>query len=370
MAEIRVKDGDRVKAGDVLVRLDDTNAKASLALIEIELVRFQARKMRLEAERDGLPDLVVGQDLQSRADAAAVAKAFAGELQLFRTRRIAANVQRSQLRERILQSREEIEGLKAQIDARKMQASLVDQELAGVHDLYRKNLVSLSRLTVLQREASRLVGERGSLLSDTARIKGKITEIELQIIQIDEDLRREVSTELRDVDGKIADLSERRIAARDQLDRIEMRAPQDGFVHQRTVHTVGGVISPAEQIMLIVPETDVLVVEARIDPAMIDRLRIGSAVVLRFPAFDAATTPDLKGSLTHVSADASTDPQTNASYYTARIALDRAEVERLGGRPLLPGMPSDAFIQTGTRTALAYLIKPIEDQLIRTFRYH
>lgn len=370
VAEIRVKDGDRVKAGDVLVRLDETNAKASLALIEIELLRFQARKARLEAERDGLPDLALADDLRDRADDPAVARAVAGELRLFRTRRIAADVQRSQFRERIAQSREEITGLTAQIDARRAQAILIEQELAGVRTLYDKSLVALSRLTSLQREASRLVGERGSLISDTARIKGKIAEIELQIVQIDEDLRREVSTELRDVDGKIADLSERRIAARDQLDRIEMRAPQDGLVHQRTVHTVGGVIGPAEQIMLIVPETDVLVVEARVEPAMIDRLRIGQPAMLRFPAFDSATTPDLKGSLVHVSADSSTDQQTGASFYTARIALDRSEVDRLGGKVLLPGMPADAFIQTGSRTALAYLVKPIEDQLVRTFRYH
>ena len=370
VAEIRVKDGDRVKAGDVLLRLDETNAKASLALIEIELLRFQARKARLEAERDGLPEPSLGNDLRDRADDPAVMRAVAGEMRLFRTRRTAADVQRAQFRERIMQSQEEIRGLTAQIDARRAQAILIEQELAGVRTLYDKSLVALSRLTALQREASRLVGERGSLISDTARIKGKIAEIELQIVQIDEDLRREVTTELREVDGKIADLSERRIAARDQLDRIEMRAPQDGLVHQRTVHTIGGVIGPAEQVMLIVPETDVLVVEARGEPAMIDRLRVGQAAMLRFPAFDSATTPDLKGSLIHVSADSSTDQQSGASFYTARIALDRSEIDRLGGKALLPGMPADAFIQTGSRTALAYLVKPIEDQLVRTFRYH
>ncbi|QEL21586.1 HlyD family type I secretion periplasmic adaptor subunit [Bosea sp. F3-2] len=369
VAEIRVKDGDRVKAGDVVVRLDETNAKASLALIEIELVRFQARKARLEAERDGLSVLALPQELREKADDPAVIRAVAGEERLFRTRRVAADVQRSQLRERIAQSHEEIKGLASQIEARRAQATLIEQELEGVQKLYDQNLVALSRLTSLQREASRLVGERGSLTSDTARVKGRIAEIELQIVQIDEDLRREVTTELRDVDGKIADLSERRVAARDQLDRIEMRAPQDGIVHQQTVHTIGGVIGPAEQIMLIVPETDGLVVEARVEPALIDRLRIGQAAILRFPAFDSATTPDLKGHLIHVSADASTDQQSGVSFYTARIALDRSEVDRLGGKSLLPGMPAEAFIQTGSRTALAYIVKPIEDQLARAFRY-
>lgn len=370
VAEIHVKDGDRVKAGDVLVLLEDTNAKASLALIEIELRRFQARRARLLAERDGLARMELPEELRTRAGDPAVVQAVEGEIRLFHSRRAAADVQRSQLRERIAQSHEEITGLAAQIDARRAQAILIEQELKGVQKLYDQSLVALSRLTALQREASRLVGERGSLVSDTARVRGRIAEVELQIIQIDEDLRREVATELRDVDGKIADLSERRIAAVDQLARIDMKAPQDGVVHQQIVHTIGGVIGPAEQIMLIVPETDGLVVEARVEPTMIDRLRIGQSVVLRFPAFDAATTPDLQGQLSRVSADASTDQQTGASYYTVRATLGLSEIKRLAGKALVPGMPVEAFIKTGERTALAYLIKPIEDQLARSFRHH
>ncbi|MGO4174775.1 HlyD family type I secretion periplasmic adaptor subunit [Bosea sp. TAF32] len=369
VAEIRVKDGDHVKAGDVLVRLDETHARASLALIEIELRRFQARKARLEAERDGKAEVVVPTELAERARAPTVIQALDSEQTLFRTRRSAAELQRSQFRERIVQSREEIRGIAAQIEAKQAQAGLIKQELDAVQKLYDQNLVALSRLTALQREASRLAGEQGSLIADTARVKGRIAEIELQILQIDEDLRREVTTELRDVDGKIADLSERRIAAVDQLDRTEMRAPQDGIVHQSTVHTIGGVISPAEQIMLIVPETDGLVIETRIEPAMIDRLRIGQAVVLRFPAFDSRTTPDLEGRLIRISADASTDEKTGVSFYTARISLGLNEVKRLDGKVLLPGMPVEAFIQTGLRTAFVYLVKPIEDQIARSFRY-
>jgi len=369
VAEIRVKDGDRVKAGDVLVRLDETHAKASLALIELELRRFQVRKARLEAERDALPAIVTPADLVERLNEPVVIQAMESETTLFRTRRSAADGQRSQFRERIAQSHEEIKGLVAQLAARKAQALLINQELEGVQKLYDQSLVALSRLTSLQREASRLAGEEGSLTSDMARVRGRIAEVELQILQIDQDLRREVTTELRDVEGKIADLTERRVAAVDQLNRIEMRAPQDGLVHQQTVHTVGGVIGPAEQIMLIVPESDGLVVEARIEPAMIDRLHIGQAVVLRFPAFDSRTTPDLEGRLIQVSADSTTDEKTGTSYYTARIGLGQAEVQRLNGKALLPGMPAEAFIQTGMRTAFAYLVKPIEDQLARSFRY-
>lgn len=369
VAEIRVNDGNRVKAGDLLVRLDETHAKASLALIDLELRRFQARKARLEAERDGKPVFALPPELLERAADPAVIQALEGERSLFSSRREAADGQTAQFRERIAQSREEIRGLAAQTEAKRTQSSLIRQELEGVQKLYDQSLVAISRLTALQREASRLVGEEGSLVADTARVKGRIAETELQILQITQDLRREVTTELRDVDGKIADLSERRIAAVDQLMRTEMRAPQDGIVHQKIVHTIGGVIGPAEQIMLIVPETDGLVVEARIEPAMIDRLRLGQAVLLRFPAFDSATTPDLRGRLSQIAADATTDEKTGASYYTARVTLEQAELSRLGGKSLVPGMPVEAFIQTGMRTALAYLVKPIEDQLARSFRY-
>lgn len=369
VAEINVKDGDRVRAGDVLVRLDETHAKASLALIEIELRRLQIRQARLVAERDGKAVFTLPEELADRATDRAVMQAISSELSLFRTRRDAADGQRSQFRERIAQSRDEIKGLAAQIEAKRAQTILIRPELEGVQKLYDQNLVALSRLTALQREASRLSGEEGSLAAETARAKGRIAEIELQILQIDQDLRREVTTELRDIEGKIADLSERRIAAVDQLARTEMRAPQDGIVHQKTVHTIGGVIGPAEQIMLIVPETDGLIVEARVEPAMIDRLRVGQPVVLRFPAFDSATTPDLHGKLAQVAADLTTEQSTGASFYTARVSIDRPELDRLGGKTLVPGMPVETFIQTGTRTALAYLAKPLEDQLARSFRY-
>jgi HlyD family secretion protein len=369
VAEIRVKDGDHVKAGDVLVRLDETRARASLALIEIELHGLQARKARLEAERDGKPEIDFPAALGERARESTVVRALDSEQALFRARRGTAELQRSQFRERMAQSREEIRGIAAQMEAKQAQAILIEQELDGVQRLYQQNLIALSRMTALQREASRLAGEHGSLVADTARVKGRIAEIELQILQIDQDLRREVTTELRDVDGKIADLSERRVAAVDLLDRTEMRAPQDGIIHQSTVHTIGGVISPAEQIMLVVPEADGLVVEARIEPAMIDRLRIGQAVVLRFPAFDSRTTPALKGHLIQVSADATTDEKTGVSFYTIRVGLEQAEVKRLDGKALLPGMPVETFIQTGMRTAIVYLVKPIEDQIARSFRY-
>lgn len=369
VARIYVHDGDHVKAGDLLLRLDDTNARATLALIETELHRLWIRKARLEAERTGQDSFALPSTLAALANATDVKDAMRSETQLFRSRRDANKGQILQLRERIDQAKREIDGVAAQLAAKARQKELTDEELGGVEKLYRQNLVAMSRLTGLQRDEARLLGEEGSLTAETARIRGRIAETQLQILQVDQDMRRNVSEESRDVEGKIADLSERRIAAADILNRVDIRAPQTGIVLQNSVHTIGGVVGPGEQIMLIVPEQDGLVVEARIDPTMIDRVQSGQDVLVRFPAFDAATTPTLHGHLRTVGADLTTDPATNTSFYTARVKLDHGEIARLDGKALVPGMPAEAFIQTGSRTALAYLIKPITDQLARAFRY-
>lgn len=369
VAQINVTDSSEVRAGDVLIRLDDTNARASLAIIEQELMRLYARGARLEAERDGLDTPLMPLPLAPRAGEPEVRDVLELERRVFTARRAASELQRSQLRERIAQSHEEIEGLSAQLAAGKSQIELVRAELLNVGQLFDKQLISLSRYSTLQREETRLLGETGSLTADIARVKGRITETELQILQIDEDLRREGATELRDIDTKIADLTERRVAALDQLARIDLRAPQDGQVHQLSVHTIGGVIAPAQEVMLIIPKSDGLVIEARVDPAMIDRLHIGQEARVLFPAFDAATTPETIGEVVKISPDSTLDPQTGQSYFTLRVALAQSQVEKLGDKKLSPGMPAETYIQTGTRTAFAYVTKPISDQLERAFRY-
>ncbi|MFG1342655.1 HlyD family type I secretion periplasmic adaptor subunit [Xanthobacter autotrophicus] len=366
---IYVNDGDRVKAGAVLVRLDETTARASLGMIDNQINQLNAREARLAAERDGLVDVPPPPSLAGQDDEPALAKIRAGENALFRSRRMAREGQISQLRERISQVGEEITGLEAQNSSKREQIRLIELELVGVRKLYKDNLISLSRLTSLEREAARLSGEAGQLVAEIARAKGRITETELQILQIDQDQQREIATELREVEAKLAELAERHVAALDQLQRVELRAPQDGVVHQKAVHTIGGVVGPGEQIMLIVPERDGLVVDARVEPQMIDRLKMGQAVLLRFPAFDMATTPDLFGEITRISADLARDVQTGLSYYVVRIVLQPGEADKLGGKHLVPGMPVEAFIQTSARTAFKYLIKPLEDQVTRAFKY-
>lgn len=369
IAEINVNDGDHVKAGDIVVRLDETTTRASLAVIENQLNQLLVRQARLVAERDDIETPEVPEELATRVDEPAIARMIAGEANLLAARRKAIAGQLSQLRERIAQTREEIRGLKAQAESKREQIRLIQTELTGVRELYRNKLVPLSRLTALEREATRLAGEEGQHIADTARAHGRITETELQMIQLGQDQRREVATELRDVETKIADLVERRTAALDQLKRVDIRAPQDGIVHQKAVFTVGGVVAAGEQMMLIVPEKDGLVVDAHIEPQLIDRLHVGQDVTLRFSAFNSATTPDLSGTLTRVAADLTRDQQTGAQFYVARVNFSAGELAKLDGKALVPGMPVEVFIQTGSRTAFSYMLKPIEDQLNRAFRH-
>jgi HlyD family secretion protein len=201
-----------------------------------------------------------------------------------------------------------------------------------------------------------------------AQSKVKTSETELKIIQIDQDLASDVGKEMREIDGKIGEFVERKITAEDQLRRIEIRAPQDGTVFQSTVHTVGGVIQAGEPIMLIVPAADNLSVEAKVNPQDIDRIQLGQKAMLRFTNFNQRTTPEIYGDVTRISADTSTDQRTGASYYTIRVGLPSDEVAKLGEVKLVPGMPVETFVQTGERTVMSYLAKPLYDQITRAFR--
>jgi HlyD family secretion protein len=369
VGEVRARDGMLVKAGDIVVRLDDTVTKASLAIVIKALNGLWARAARLEAEQQGLDKIVFPPMLTDRADDPDVKNVMASESKLFEVRTTGRAGQKAQLRERIAQLNEEIVGLTAQETAKTKEIALVEKELVGVRTLYEQKLVQISRLTVLERDLARLSGERGQYLASRAQAKGKITETELQIIQVDKDLVSEVSKDLRETNDKLGEFVERKVTAEDQLRRIDIRAPQAGMVLQSTVHTVGGVITAGDAIMMIVPQTDDLSVEAKVNPQDIDKLQIGQKTVLRLSAFNQRTTPELNGVVTRVSPDVTTDQRTGQSYYTIRVSMPLDEVARLGDNvKLIPGMPVEAFVQTGDRTMLSYLMKPLSDQLMRSFR--
>jgi HlyD family secretion protein len=368
VGEVRARDGDVVKAGDIVVRLDDTVTKASLAIVVKTLNGLYARAARLEAEQRGEDKLTFPPQLTERAGDPDVQNVMASESKLFEVRVHGRAGQKAQLRERVAQLNEEIGGLTAQETAKEKEIALIEKELIGVRSLYEQHLVQISRLTVLERDAARLNGERAQYIASRAQAKGKITETELQIIQVDKDMVSEVSKDLRETNDKTGEFVERKVTAEDQLRRVDIRAPQDGMVLQSTVHTVGGVITAGDAIMMIVPQADDLQVEAKVDPKDIDKLQIGQKTLMRLSAFNQRTTPELNGLVTRVSPDVTTEQRTGQSYYTIRVSLPPAEVARLGDVKLIPGMPVEAFVQTGDRTMLSYLLKPLNDQLMRSFR--
>jgi HlyD family secretion protein len=368
VGEVLARDGDLVKAGQVVVRLDDTVTKANLAIVTKNLDGLWARAARLQAEQQGLDKIVFPKSLLDRADDPDVKTIIASESKLFEVRVNGRIGQKAQLHERITQLNEEIAGLTAQETAKNQEIALVEKELTGVRQLYDQHLVQLTRLTTLERDAARLNGERAQYVASRAQAKGKITETELQIIQVDKDMVSDVSKDLRETNDKIGEYVERKVTAEDQLRRTDIRAPQDGMVLQSTVHTVGGVITAGDAIMTIVPQTDDLRAEAKVNPQDIDKLQIGQKTLLRLSAFNQRTTPELNGVVTRVSPDVTTDQRTGQSYYTIRVSMPPEEIARLGDARLIPGMPVEAFVQTGDRTLMSYLIKPLSDQLMRAFR--
>lgn len=368
VGELLVKEGDRVQQGDVVVRLDGTQARSSLAVVNKALDELAARQARNEAERDGDKSVTFPADLVERKDDPEVARLMSGEQRLFEMRKAARDGQKAQLREQIQQLQLQIEGTQAQEAAKTKEVKLLMQELESVRVLWKQNLVQISRVTALERDAARLEGERASLIAAIAQGRGRIAELELKIHQIDQDLSTEVGKELAEIRAKKSELTERRVSAEDQLKRIDLVAPQDGRVFQRNVHTVGGVIQAGEPVMLIVPQTEALIVEAKVAPHDIDQIHIGQHAVLRFAAFNQRTTPELNGEVIHIGADVAQDDKATEPYYSVRVRVSDGELARLDGLQLLAGMPVEVFIQTTPRTVASFLVKPLTDQLARAFR--
>jgi HlyD family secretion protein len=367
IGELRVREGQKVEAGEILLRLDETQLKARLRVYLDQLSQLKSRAARLRAERDGVDAIAFPADLVevARTDEEA-ARAMAGETRIFEARRNNRDNQRKALNERIGQLREENQGNAAQLLSTQRMGELANGELAVAEEMFRKNLALRDRIFSIRREVARVEGQVGALKSTIAANNGKIAEIDVQILQLDKEFDQRVAEELRDAEGKIAELEQRRIEAEDLLSRVDIRAPSAGFVHQLSVHTVGGVVPAGEPIMLIVPQAESLIIEARISPADIDEVHAGMPARLRFSAF-RRNTPELQGTVFRVSADRTDDPQSKASYYTVGVKLNKGEAERLE-QDMVPGMPVETFITTGNRTFFSYIFKPLTDAAQRAFR--
>ena len=309
-------------------------------------------------------------ELLARSGDPNVSRVTGGEQRLFEIRRSGREGQKAQLGEQVAQLDQQIQGNKEQEAAKAKEIQWIQEELKGVQQLWKQNLVPFGRVTALERDAARLAGERGALIATIAQTKGRIAEIQLKILQIDEDLRTEVGKELAEVRGKKSELAERRVAAEDQLKRIDLVAPQDGKVFQRSVHTVGGVIQAGEPVMLIVPDDDALSIEVRIAPQEIDQVYLGQRAVVRFPAFNQRVTPELDGEVVRIGADVTQEEKRpgGESYYAVRIRVSDDELSRLEGLKIVAGMPVEAFLQTTPRTVMSYLVKPMQDQIAKAFR--
>ncbi|QCI99417.1 HlyD family type I secretion periplasmic adaptor subunit [Agrobacterium larrymoorei] len=368
VGEILVNEGDHVATGQVVMRLDATQTRANLAIVSRRLDELSARRARLEAERDDQQTLTFPQSLLDRQGDLDVAAAMQSETRLFQSRKTFREGQKAQLNERIAQFRHEIEGLKAQEVAYDQGLSVLQAEIGSQKGLRDQGVVSVQRLNSLETQAATFGGERGEKIAYQAQVAGRISETRLQIIQIDQELKTEVGRELREIEGQMGEFAERKVAAQDQLKRVDIVAPQAGVVHQMAVHTVGGVVTPADPIMMIVPEGDDLALEVQIAPKDIDQLQLGQEALLRMSSFNQRVTPEVNGHIVRIAPDLTVDQRTGQSYYLVRLVVNEGERAKLGGLALLPGMPAEAFIRTSERTALSYILKPLTDQITRAFR--
>jgi HlyD family secretion protein len=366
VSEIAVKEGDFVRKGEIMLRLDDVQTRAELSIVKNQLNELMARRTRLIAERDNVPELTFAPELGDAVSA--LPAAFMGEARLFLGNRQNRESQKQQLQWGISQLEEEIRGLTAQRDAKQDELALVKTEHEKITRLTDKNLLETSRKYIIDREMAKIIGENGEIYANIARSKARTSEIQLQIISIDEAARTEAQRELTTVEQKLSELNERRTAIEDRLQRTDIRAPLSGTVNELFVHTIGGVVSPAEKLVTLVPTNAILKIQARLSPTDIDQVFSGQSVKLRFSAFNQRTTPELSGRITYVSAATSNDPATGDTYYLADVGVAEEELAKLGDNRLLPGMPVEVFISTEQRTAFSFLSKPLTDQFSRAFR--
>lgn len=369
VAEILVKEGARVEAGEILIRLDDKLIRAELNITEGQLYEIMARRGRLTAERDHAPEPVFDQELRDIAqNDSKMASLMRGQRQLFFARRDTAEREIEQLRERQTQIREQIVGSQSQQEALSSQLDFVNQELADLKELQKKGLAQASRVLALERENARLLGQRGELIANVARLKGQISEIEIQLLGLESGRREEAITELRDLEYREYELREQRNSLLERISRLDIVAPRPGRVIGMTIFALRSVVQPAEPLLYVVPSDVNLVAEAQIEVQNIDSIYPGQPARLRFSAFSMRTTPDVAGTVLKVSPDAFEDERTGRSYYLAELGIDEGEIEKLGEVELVAGMPVEAYITTGDRTPFSYFTKPLTDYFSKALR--
>lgn len=370
VSEILIDEGDTVVADQVLLRLDPTLLQSRLSIVESQYFEIIARRARLQAERDGLEQISFPEELLTEAETSAeVAEQIEGQRSLFVARKASDARELEQLQKRADQIADQIVGIDAQQDALNEQLELIESELVDQQSLLDKGLAQASRVLALKREKSNLLGTVGELTAQKAQSEGRITELDLEAIKLETQRREEAISEIRDLQVNEREMAEERRALREQLDRLDIRAPVSGVIYGLTVFTPRSVIRAADPVLFLVPQDRPLIIEARVDPIHIDQIRLGQEVLLRFSALDQRSTPELVGQVTQVSADAFQDDNTGLSFYMAEVTLSEGEIDRLPeGVSLIPGMPVESFLRTEDRTPLAYFVKPLSDYFAKAFR--
>jgi HlyD family secretion protein len=369
ISAILVHDGDQVKAGQTLIRLDDTKSRTVWEALHGQLLDAQAREARLVAERDGAAEIRFPSALANEGTDAAVAAAVTGQNKIFETRRSLMGSKIAAIHERISQVNAEIGGHEAERAALERRSLLLQEELLGVRAMVAKGLERKPRLLSLERDVAETEGKRGEMAAQIARAKQTIAESEVNIISVQNDQQKEIADEMRETEKRLHELLEQTQAANDVFARTEIKAPENGVVTDLRVHTPGGVINPGEALLDLVPDADRLVVEAQVRPEDIDRVHEGLPAQVRLLPYKQRRTPPVSATVIYVAADRVTDKRTNQSYFIARLRLDEKELEALGSDvKMVPGMPSEAMIKTGESTVAAYALSPILDSYHRAFR--
>lgn len=368
VSEILVNDGMQVKKGQILIKLDDTVTGASANYTGENVDQLLARAARLVAERDNRASIAFPKELTSRADDPVVAQLIRSEQLAFQLRRQSRGGMVSQLSKRIAETQAEIAGFNAQADSYTRQAKLISDELEVTRALYEQRFTTLDRLNALERSAVSLIANADSARTSANAAQARIAQLQAQAASVGQDSRSTSSAELLDVQSRISEMRRLKAGADDSFERSILRAPQSGIVDKLAMRTIGGVLPPGQPILEIVPDKDKLVVEAKVSITDADQVRVGQTSVLRFSAFSSRTTPEIKGDVAFVSANRTVEEQTGLAYFRVRIDIPPSELSKLGKLKLKPGLPVEAFIQTGNRTMLNYLTKPLTDQLMRAFR--
>ncbi|WP_051558737.1 HlyD family type I secretion periplasmic adaptor subunit [Allorhizobium undicola] len=368
VSEILVKDGDHVAADQVLFRLDGNLARVNQSIVRNALAQFYVRRARLQAEITKAPEMTMSEDLTRLVAPETAQLLLRTERNLFDSRRNAQEAMKQQLTSRQQQLLSETDGLRSQVTSYNEQLELLSDEIQKAQSMLSQGLTTLERVNTRKRQKAELEGNKGQIIAALAQAQGKLSEIDLQLLQTDEERSTEVSNDLTTTEAKVSEYEERETAARNLIEQLEVRAPTSGTIHELAIRNVGAVVQPGEVVMMIVPDKDKLEIETRIEPRDVDQVHLGQQATIRFTAFNQNTTPTFDGQVAFIAPDLHTDEHTGKAYYVLRVGMDEQAAKKLSSFGLYPGMPSEVYLKTEERNVLSYFVKPFEDRLQNVFR--